>query len=204
MLKSAGEIFLSGLRGANIFSNTFRIAFRIFFRVFQTVFRIDLKVFSGAVSFCRHAALSICVTRDEKSARNLSDRSFSRTSMRHVRAKMPVFQGFGGPDRSFSRMSAGTSVRKLPLWADFTFLSGRTVATAREERDNVLAATGKQIRMQPFPLPPFKPSRSQSNAGQKGLFLTSEAILSLVRLFLKNSLKRFLGSSSAHRAQDSF
>ena len=39
--KSAGEIFLSGLRGAKKFSNTFRIVFRIFFRVFQTVFRID-------------------------------------------------------------------------------------------------------------------------------------------------------------------
>ena len=28
-----------------------------FFRVFQTVFRIDLKFCSGAISFCRHAAL---------------------------------------------------------------------------------------------------------------------------------------------------
>ena len=55
LLKSAGEIFLSGLRGAKNFSNAFRIVFRILFRVFQTVFRIDLKFFSGAVSFCRHA-----------------------------------------------------------------------------------------------------------------------------------------------------
>ena len=47
LLKSAGEIFLSGRRGAKNFSNTFRIVFRIFFRVFQTVFRIDLKVFRG-------------------------------------------------------------------------------------------------------------------------------------------------------------
>ena len=47
LVKSAGEIFLGGLRGAKIFSNTFRIVFRIFFRVFQTVFRIDLKVFRG-------------------------------------------------------------------------------------------------------------------------------------------------------------
>ena len=46
-LKSAGEIFLSGLRGAKHFSNAFRIVFRIIFRVFQTVFRIDLKVFRG-------------------------------------------------------------------------------------------------------------------------------------------------------------
>ena len=45
--KSAGEIFLSGLRGAKTFSNAFRIVFRILFRVFQTVFRIDLKVFRG-------------------------------------------------------------------------------------------------------------------------------------------------------------
>ena len=47
LVKSAGEIFLSGLRGAKIFSNAFRIVFRILFRVFQTVFRIDLKVFRG-------------------------------------------------------------------------------------------------------------------------------------------------------------
>ena len=46
-VKSAGEIFLSGLRGAKNFSNTFRIVFRIFFGVFQTVFRMDLKVFRG-------------------------------------------------------------------------------------------------------------------------------------------------------------
>ena len=47
LVESAGEFFLSSLRGAKHFSNTFRIAFRIFFRVFQTVFRIDLKVFRG-------------------------------------------------------------------------------------------------------------------------------------------------------------
>ena len=46
-VESAGEIFLSGLRGAKNVSNTFRIVYRIFFRVFQTVFRIDLKVFWG-------------------------------------------------------------------------------------------------------------------------------------------------------------
>ena len=57
ILRSAGEIFLSGLRGAKYFSNTFRIVFSDLFRVFQTVFRIDLKVFSRAISFCRHAAL---------------------------------------------------------------------------------------------------------------------------------------------------
>ena len=47
LLKSAGEIFLSGLRGAKNISNAFRIVFRILFRVFQTVFRINLKVFRG-------------------------------------------------------------------------------------------------------------------------------------------------------------
>ena len=46
-VESAGEIFLSGLRGAKIFSNAFRIVFRILFRVFQTVFRIDLNFFRG-------------------------------------------------------------------------------------------------------------------------------------------------------------
>ena len=49
LLKSTGEIFLSGLRGANNFSVAFRIVFRIIFRVFQTVFRIDLKVFRGQI-----------------------------------------------------------------------------------------------------------------------------------------------------------
>ena len=44
-MKSAGEFFLSGLRGAELLSNAFRIVFWIFFRVFQTFFRIDLKVF---------------------------------------------------------------------------------------------------------------------------------------------------------------
>ena len=47
LLKSAGQIFLSGPRGANNFSVAFQIVFRILFRVFRTVFRIDLKVFRG-------------------------------------------------------------------------------------------------------------------------------------------------------------
>ena len=47
LLKSAGEIFLSGLRGAKHFPVAFRIVFRILFRFFQTVLRIDLKVFRG-------------------------------------------------------------------------------------------------------------------------------------------------------------
>ena len=47
LLTSAGEIFLSGLRGAKNLSVAFRIVFWIFFRVFHTVFRIDLKVFRG-------------------------------------------------------------------------------------------------------------------------------------------------------------
>ena len=56
-MKSAGEVFLSGLRGAKNFSVAFRIVFRILFRVFQTVFSYRFKSFSGSVSFCRHAAL---------------------------------------------------------------------------------------------------------------------------------------------------
>ena len=46
----AGEIFLSDLRGALNFSDTFRIVFRILFRVFQIVYSIDLKMFRG--QFC--------------------------------------------------------------------------------------------------------------------------------------------------------
>ena len=47
LLKSAGDIFLSGLRRAKNVLVAFWIVFRIFFRVFQTVFRIDLKFFRG-------------------------------------------------------------------------------------------------------------------------------------------------------------
>ena len=46
-VESAGELFLSGLRGAKQFSVAFRVVFRILFRVFQTVFRIDFRVFRG-------------------------------------------------------------------------------------------------------------------------------------------------------------
>ena len=49
LLKSAGETFLSGLRGAKHFSNAFRI-------VFQIRFSYRFKIFSGAVSFCTCAA----------------------------------------------------------------------------------------------------------------------------------------------------
>ena len=61
-----GETFLVGLRGAKNLSIAFRIVFRILFRVFQTVFRIDLKIFSGANSFCTRAALTntaVCMER---------------------------------------------------------------------------------------------------------------------------------------------
>ena len=47
---------------------------------------------------------------------------FSWTSARHVRAKMLVFQDLEDLTEVFGRMSAGTSGRKLPLWADFAFL----------------------------------------------------------------------------------
>ena len=60
LLKSAGEIFLKGLRGAKNFSNAFRIALRIFFSRFSNRFSCQIKSFSGAVSFCRHAALICC------------------------------------------------------------------------------------------------------------------------------------------------
>ena len=46
-VEGAGEIFLSGLRGANIFFGRVSDRFSDLFRVFQTVFRIDLKVFRG-------------------------------------------------------------------------------------------------------------------------------------------------------------
>ena len=45
--KSAAEKFLSGLRGAKHFSDTFRIVLRVFLRVFQTLFRMDYIFFRG-------------------------------------------------------------------------------------------------------------------------------------------------------------
>ena len=69
-MKSAGEIFLSGLRGAKHFSNAFRIVFR--FSRFSNRFSYRFKSFSGAVSFCTRAALTNC-------ARNL--RKIARTSL---------------------------------------------------------------------------------------------------------------------------
>ena len=46
-VESAGEIFLSGLRGANIFSNTFRIVFRVFFSRFSSLFSYRFQSFLG-------------------------------------------------------------------------------------------------------------------------------------------------------------
>ena len=58
--KSAGEKFLSGVRGLNIFGQH-SDRFSDPFRVFQTIsdFRIDLNVL-GAVSFCRRAVQTTC------------------------------------------------------------------------------------------------------------------------------------------------
>ena len=64
LLKSAGEIFLSGLRGAKYFSNAFRIVFGSFLR-FSKCFSCRFKSFAGAVSFCRHAALTSCTLRNK-------------------------------------------------------------------------------------------------------------------------------------------
>ena len=70
--------------------------------------------------FCR------CVCRasgSEKSARSFSDRSF----FVDVRAACPCqnafFQDLEGLTEVFGRLSAGSSGRKLPLWADFSFLN---------------------------------------------------------------------------------
>ena len=57
-VEKSGEIFLSGLRGAKTFSNAFRIIFSDPFSRFSNRFSYRFKSFSGAVSFCRHAALS--------------------------------------------------------------------------------------------------------------------------------------------------
>ena len=59
MLISAGEIFLSGLRGAKFFFGRVSDRFLDLFSRFSNRFSYRFKSFSGAVSFCRHATLSV-------------------------------------------------------------------------------------------------------------------------------------------------
>ena len=49
-------------------------------------------------------------------------------------AKCLFFQDLEGLTEVFGRMSAGTSGRKLPLWADFSFLKN-PAKRGREEGD---------------------------------------------------------------------
>ena len=103
-MKSAGEIFLSGLRGAKKFSNTFRIVFRIFFRVFQTVFSHRFKSFSGAASFCRHAALTLCHLPREARDLIFKIRSYSaRSDLKNKRKNCRKYLNF--KIRSYSARS---------------------------------------------------------------------------------------------------
>ena len=59
-MKSAGEIFLSGLRGAKTFFKRVSDRFSDLFSRFSNRFSCRFKSFSGVVSFCRHAALKRC------------------------------------------------------------------------------------------------------------------------------------------------
>ena len=60
-MTSAGEIFLSGPRGAKYFRSRFGSFFGSFFSCFSNRFSDRFKSFSGVVSFCRHAPLkSFC------------------------------------------------------------------------------------------------------------------------------------------------
>ena len=58
LLKSAGEIFLSGLRGAKHFFKRVSDRFSDPFSRFSNRFSYRFKNFSGTVSFCKHAALT--------------------------------------------------------------------------------------------------------------------------------------------------
>ena len=61
---------------------------------------------------------------NEKSARSFSDRSFFMDVRTGGSApKCFIFQDLEGLTEVFRRMSAGISVPKLPLWADFSFLT---------------------------------------------------------------------------------
>ena len=57
LLKSAGEKLLNGLRGAKIFFKHVSDRFSDLFSRFSNRFSCQIKHFSGAVSFCRGAAL---------------------------------------------------------------------------------------------------------------------------------------------------
>ena len=48
---------------------------------------------------------------------------FFRPKFFRGRCQMLIFPGFGGLTEVFGRMSAGISGQKLPLWAEFSFLS---------------------------------------------------------------------------------
>ena len=62
--KSAGEAFLSGLRGwLKMFRSRFGSFFRSFFSRFSNPISCQIKLFWGAISFCRRAALTESVWR---------------------------------------------------------------------------------------------------------------------------------------------
>ena len=89
-----------------------------------------------------------------KSARSFSDRSFFVNVCAARPCQMLVFPEFGGLTEVFGRMSAGISGRKLPLWADFSFLregsrmiEARGGTAAKEQQRTMTSIEGKAKRM---------------------------------------------------------
>ena len=112
MLKSAGEIFLSGLRGAKIFSVAFRIVFRIFFAFFKPFFVSIYKFIAGSfvLETCRPKKMGTnykhppprfywAFPSDGSRRYGLS----IHTTSRGAQAQMPLKQGSNHLQRLMSR-----------------------------------------------------------------------------------------------------
>ena len=86
VLTSAGEIFFSGLRGANNFFKRVSDRFSDPFSRFSNPFSYRFKSFSGAISFCRHAAIG---TAMQRSAEALWVRNPQKVSKRSSQGSRP-------------------------------------------------------------------------------------------------------------------
>ena len=78
-LKCRCKYFKRPERGLKYFGDTFRIVFRILFRVFLTIVCIDFEMLSGAASFCRRAALTICTSQFKQQGGAMREMDFRQT-----------------------------------------------------------------------------------------------------------------------------
>ena len=93
MLKSAGEIFLSGLKGAKHFSVAFRIVFRIFFSRFSNRFLYRFKSFFGGsfvLQTCRPKKKVGNAKTDPKPQHTLPKTTCRKTTRTNITIKFGV------------------------------------------------------------------------------------------------------------------